>query len=443
MKSPLPDPPIVLGGGYAGVAAAVALADAGLRPILLESRPYLGGRARSFAHRATGDTIDNGRHLMMGCYGETLALLERLGTRGLLVEQPRLHVPFHDRSGPSFTVSAASFLPAPLDVLAGLLTFPGITARERLALLRLGWNVRGRGPRDDETVDDYLRRLGQSDRVRRALWDPLTIATLNTAPAVASARLFAAVMRLAFLGGGSSSSFLFPRVGLSELIEPAVDAIAERGGAVRCGEMVRSVEPIDGGWEVVTRERSYTTATLLSALPWRGFSSLFGRHLPASLGTPAPHNPIVSLYLWYDAEIEEIPRFAALLGTTIEWVFNRRLIVGRGSPEGRTIVECVISAADGAMERSDDELVAKATEELGALFPTTRSIALRESLVIREKQATFAATPAVDRLRPAVGLLLPGLYLAGDWTATGLPGTIEGATRSGGLAAAMIRAATR
>ena len=430
--------PIILGGGVAGIAAAMELADAGCKPILIESRPYLGGRVRSFVHRETNEEIDNGRHLLMGCYHTTLNLLDRLGTGHHISLQPALRVEFRDSDGSLDILSAPSWLPSPLNVLVGMMGLRRLSLRERLGLIRVGLQAKREMPDKAETVTEYLLRLGQSSRVQERLWNPLVIATLNTKPEEASARLFVEVLRLAFLSSGDDSKLAFSHVGLSQLFSPAREYIASRGGDVLLGCFASHVSRNGEEWHVELRDgRTFDTPTLLTALPWGEFSTLFNKNIQGIF--PPRHNPIISLYLWFDSVGGELPDFSAMLGTSVEWMFNRRKIVGDREGESPALIECVISAADDICRMENSRIIAVVEEELRRAYPSLRSTPLLTAQVIKEKRATFAATPSVETIRPRPGYYSDGLFIAGDWTATGLPGTIEGAVRSGVAAARSLQ----
>lgn len=435
--------PIILGGGIAGISAAVRLADAGLKPVLIESRPVLGGRVRSFRHPETGDEIDNGQHLLMGCYHDTLRLLEQLGTRHLLDIQPTLSVEFRNQRGERSALAAPAGIPAPLDVLIAMLRFRSLTLAERLGLIRLGISAKLRQPRPDETVGHYLERLGQSPRTQALLWDPIVLATLNTPTREASAKLFSQVMRLGFLGTGQDSRLAIPRAGLSELFgTPAGHYIVERGGEIHTGSPVQFIERKGSSFCITTKDGTvFTTGQLLSALPWRGFRMLVGplaSDKPDAIGQAIPHNPIISIYLWFDRDLKAIPEFAATIGGTVEWAFNRRRILPEQNERYPGLLCCVTSAADSTVRQENTALIQMAEQELRKAFPELHGARLLTAQVIKEKQATFAATPDTEKLRLQTSGILPGLFLAGDWTDTDLPGTIEGAVRSGFKAAEAI-----
>lgn len=443
MSSPAPSGPLVLGGGMAGIAAAVALAREGRRPLLIESRPYLGGRTRSFIHRSTGDEIDNGQHLMMGCYRATFHLLSLLGTLPLVQLQPALRVEFRDPDGTRAVLEAPQGFPSPLDVLIGMLRLGGLSLGERLALPRPGLGaLLGRIPAE-ETVRQYLDRLGQSRRLQERLWEPIIIATLNTPPERASARLFAEVMRRAFLGRRNDSRLAFPGPGLSRLIDPAREYIQRLGGTVITGMPATAIERDQNGFIVRLKEGPPIQATrLITALPWRALQGIASRELLDALRPePGPEHeyaPIVSLYLWYDRDPADLPPFAALLGTSVQWMFNRRKLGTPPNPAFPGLLSCTISAAYTESAMTEDEMLALADRELRAAFPELRSARMMDGLVIREKHATFAATPEAEQRRPASRTAIPGFYIAGDWISTGLPATIEGAVQSGFQAAAQL-----
>lgn len=426
---------LVLGGGIAGIAAAVELARLGARPTLIESRPYLGGRLRSFLHEGSGDEVDNGQHLMMGCYHETFRLLERLGTRDLVTVEPSLRVEFRDADGRSDLLSAPRWLPSPLGSLVGIMRLGSLGLGDRLSVLRLGLAVKFGRVKDDETVREYLTRLGQSSRLQERLWDPIVIATMNTPPQVASARLFVEVMRRAFLGSGSASHLAFPRAGLSHLVAPAEEYIESRGGRCLIGSAIASLERSGDAWRVGLKDGStLTSSRVISALPPRALRSILAdTELHPSILPPAPtYSPIVSLYLWYDRDLSDLPMFCALIGTQVQWVFNRRLI-DRHAEHGAHLglLSCTISAAFEEAATDAASVIATADRELRRALPELQDAQLIDALVLKEKQATFRATPEFERLRPHARTTLPGLFLAGDWTATGLPATIEGAVWSG------------
>ena len=436
---------IVVGGGFAGLAAATALAERDARVVVLEGRPYLGGRARSWLDPETGQVVDNGQHLFMGCYRETLRFLTRLGTRERLALQPRLAMHLIDRGGEVGTFSLPA-LPPPVDRLAAFLRYPGLSMTERWGLTRVARAVRratrspGAGGAADldlerRTVAGWLDQLGQSEEAKRRLWYPISISALNELPDRASAAMLAPVLREAFLGGADSARLGVPNVGLSDLYaEPSAHYLRQRRCTIRLRSPARRVvlenrrcagvvldggERVDAGAVVLAAAHS----DLLDLLPPVAATD------PGFAGVPALEwSPIVSVYLWFGGPVFDLP-FAALVGGTWHWIFDRRGIGGReGGAQGVTLV---CSAAHHLVDRSIESLVRSALDDLHAFVPESRRATLRRSLVIKEKRATFSPACGTSALRPPPQTPYPGLYLAGDWTATGLPATIEGAVRSG------------
>ncbi len=440
---------IVVGGGFAGLAAATLLAERGTRVLLLEARPYLGGRARSWIDPETGSTVDNGQHLFMGCYRDTLILLDRLGTRDRLDLQARLSVPFVEPGGGISRFSLPSLPLFSLSLLAGLLRFPGLSYRERLGLLRVAREVRRRpsrrpkpDPLDHVSLASWLETLGQSERADERLWHPLAIAALNEEPRRASAAMFLPVLSGLLLSGAEGSRLGVPRVGLSDLYaEPAAHYLRQHGSEVRLRAQVREVLfdrercagvlLADGGRLQAQRVvAAVPPAELLEMLPAEIAAQPFFAG-SARLET----SPIVSVYLWFGSPLTDLP-YAGLIGGEWQWMFNRHAFAGRGGAGAGVTLVC--SAARSFAEASRETLVRKALDDLHRFFPASRRLAPRHSLVIKEKRATMSPAPGSSALRPPWRTPYAGLHLAGDWTATGLPATIEGAVISGHACARQV-----
>lgn len=437
---------VVVGGGVAGIAAAVELADRGARVALLEARPYIGGRVRSFRHRTTGDEIDNGQHLMMGAYTATFDLLERLGTRSLVEMQPALHVEFRNSDGTRDDFTAPGWLPTSLGLAAAVGRMRSFQLSEAPGLLRLARAIRS--PIENSlTVSDMFRRCGVSYRTVEDVWRPLTIATLNTPPEEASARLFASVLRLGFLGPRAYARLAIPRTGLSHLFGPANDFITARGGTVWTGSTVERIEGDKKSVKIRLRSGNIPPCGgVVLAIPLPSVPRLVVQELiPESVRTLARGyhpSPIVSAYLWFDRSLQTVPQFCALRGAMTEWVFNRRSIDAVPPPASAPpgLLSVTISAADERTRLNDATLLAEVDRELRQWLPELEGAVLVEGIVLREKRATFRATPEFETLREALHLDSSShrITFAGDWTNTGLPGTIEGGVRSGIAAAAQL-----
>ena len=438
---------VVVGAGVAGLAAASALAERGCAVTVLESAPALGGRARSFRERTTGDTVDNGQHAIMGCYHEFLGLLTRIGRRGALWES-ELDVPLWDAAR-GVQRLACPALPSPLHFAAGVMRFGHLSFGQRLSALRAGRALvtrfgGGRPGQCASTVTQALHALRQSPQARRALWDPLTWATLNADPNEASAGLLAAVVSRALLGPRSASRFLLPALPLSELYaEPARKFIEGRGGKVLCRAPVDEVL-VEGGSAVGVRSRgeSLRASRVILAVPPSAVRRIASPHLrsvvPAALESATP---IVSVTLWLDRPVGG-PDFLGLLDSPMQWLFQVDRIhqhtnaAARPGTEGTRLVG-VRSGASAWLALPTREIAGIALREVARALPGAARAELRHALVVKEVAATLAPRPALQALRPGVSAPVRHLLLAGDWTDTGLPATLESAALSGHRAAAV------
>lgn len=438
---------VLIGGGFAGLAAGVELAARGLQPIVLEARPHLGGRAYSFTDAATGWPVDNGQHAMMGCYAHTLSFLERIGAGGKVVRQPNLRVAMaHRRLGEG--VIACAPLPSPLHMLAGVLGYRLLRVRERWQALLGGVRLL-RLYRDGDlrlaasTVAELLDALGQSAHAQTSFWNPLAIATLNEAPERAAALPFAAVVARAFFGSRRDSQFVLPGVGLSDLYtDDARRFVEQRGGRIECRAAVAGLE-VSGArvTAVVLRDgRRHAVDACVAAVPPRALAAL----LPEAVGRAAPFrtleslggSPIVSVHLWLDRPVLG-HEFLGVIGTTTQWIFNRSKLL-RLQNGGGQCLSAVISAGHDVVQWENARIAATVVGELRAVVPAARAAQVAHSVVVKEKHATISTTPAAERIRPAADTPIGNLFLAGDWTATGLPPTIESAVLSGERAAARV-----
>jgi squalene-associated FAD-dependent desaturase len=433
---------VVVGGGFAGLAAAVRLVRRGARVVLLERRPFLGGRAYSFAHPATGEEIDNGPHLLMGAYTEALDFLSEIGASGKVAIQGRLSVVMAHPDLGTAAVSAPR-VPGLLQGPAALLRYGLLSPLDRLRLLEGALRLVGRAvfDRDElraETVGAALDAAGQSAAACERFWHPLAIATLNEAPELAAAAPFAAVLRRGFLAGARAARFVVPRVPLSELYTAdAARVVREGGGVVRTGTTAVSLaldgERVDG---VVLRDGSIVEAdAVVLAVP---FGALL-RLLPPPLRDVAPFrglaglrtSPIVSVHLWLDRPVGWGASFLGLLRSRAQWLFDCG-----PSGQGGWRVASVTSGARFWEETGDDAIAAEVLADAGRVVPAMRGARCVRAHVVRERHATLSLTPEADALRPSCETPLANLFLAGDWVQTGLPATIEGAVVSGRRAAA-------
>ncbi len=428
---------VVVGGGWAGLSSALALAERGAEVRVIEKRAILGGRAYSYRAREAGHAVDNGQHLLMGCYGAALDFLRRIGAEDRIEIQPHLSVPFlhPDRGLAIFRCAAA---PSPLHLTVGALRYAHLAPRERMALLVGGMRIAlvyrgGSGA----TVSQALAAAGQNDNQRTCFWNPLAIAVLNELPERASADLFAEVLRRVFFARAAASRIVFPRVGLSELCaEPAARAIEARGGVIEMGPAAHGVMVENGRVTglMIEGHRVIPADAVILAVPPPALAALLGeQHAKASgVGDLSAFKtaPIVSVHLWFRASFAS-PRMAGFLDGPIHWLFTPPM-----QPESGRYVSLVASGAHELSPKPPDEILAIARRELARYQPQTRELELADSLVVKENAATYAATPGEQANRPQTRTALPNLFLAGDWTDTGLPATLESAVVSGDRAAA-------
>jgi squalene-associated FAD-dependent desaturase len=441
---------VVVGAGFAGLTAAIALQERRHEVLLLERRGVLGGRASSYRDASSGEDVDNGTHLMIAAYDKTLALLRRASATDLLLVQDHLRIDYVDEAGP--TRLDCPPLPAPLHLLAGLLGLR-LPWRVRWQAARLGLAVRFGKPPDGLTLAEYFNRHGQGDAARRLLWDPLSTAILNESPERAAAILFYNVYRRAFLANHDAARLVFLRCGFSVLHERLAAYFEARGGRLRRRALVEAIELRDGrvagvryvqraetreeiqGGKRAREELAQADAAIL-AVPW----SVVPRLVPEELRAREPFaglarltgSPIVSIEMWLDQPVVD-KAMVGLRGHEVEWVFDKGRLHGRaGAPQHLAFI---VSAAYRSAPRPNAELVAAAEDALRRFFPAMKDARVLRSLVMREAEATFASDPASEKLRPGPTTPVSGLFLAGDYTNTGLPATIEGAVQSGLTAA--------
>ena len=450
---------MVVGGGFAGLSAATRVAEAGRRVLLLEARARLGGRATAFVDRETGERVDNGQHVMFGCYRETLAFLRRIGALDNVRIQESLDIPFVHRGGRRSRLACPRW-PAPLHLLGGILKWDALPLRDRLSAVRLAPVIlRARRLTSNEmraatrgqSVLDWLEANGQTARLISTLWEPLAVAALNQPIAEASAAPFVRVLREMFGRDAMAAALVMPARPLDEMYAlPARAYLESRGGEVRTDALARVLTlKAEDGLQVDVRSGAaregperITARAVIAAVPWHALRNL----LPDAVSPLQPtiaaamamdSKPIVTVNLWYDRVVMQEP-FVGLTERTIQWIFDKRQVFG----ESASHLSLVVSAAEPVAPLPADELVAIARREVEEALPAARAATLVRATVVRERQATFSMH-AGQPDRPGNRTAVKGLYLAGDWTDTGLPGTIESAALSGRLAADALLADDR
>lgn len=434
---------VVIGAGFAGLSAAVRLTRSGARVLVLEARARLGGRATAFPDRETGERVDNGQHVLFGCYTATFDFLADIGAIDHVRVQPQLGVTIVDRRGRQSRLECPSSLPPPLHLLAGIFEWDALSWRDKWSALGMASPLRLAGREragagaiaasPGETVENWLVRNGQTSRIRELLWDPLALAALNQPPEHAAAPPFARVLAEMFGRDPRAAAIALPTRPLDLMYaEPAREYIEQRGGSVRTGASAKIRVSGDAVASVHANGETWVSPLVISAVPWFAFSELFDEPPPSLAdivrrARTMASSPIVTVNLWFDRRVIDEP-FIGLPGRTLQWVFDK------GSARGPAHLSLVSSGAARIAAASNAELIATANEELLGAFPAAREARLVRAAVVREPRATFSLAPG-QPARPTTATPLAGLLLAGDWIETGLPATIESAVRSGHRAA--------
>ncbi|OKI94422.1 phytoene dehydrogenase [Streptomyces sp. CB02058] len=445
-----PSRAVVVGGGLAGVTTALRLAEAGVDVTLLEGRPRLGGLAFSFRR---GDlSVDNGQHVYLRCCTAYRWFLDRIEGTHLAPLQDRLDVPVLDvgrQAGPRLGRLRRTALPVPLHLAGGLAAYPHLSLAEKAGVARAALAL-GRLDPADPALDGidfatWLRRQGQSQRTIEALWDLVGVATLNATAPHASMALAAKVFKTGLLSEPGAADIGWAAVPLGDLHDTlARKALESAGVSIRLRTRASSLTRAeDDRWAVTTDGERFEADTVVLAVPQGDTHRL----LPdGALDEPGrlldlTDAPILNVHVVYDRKVLRRPFFAAI-GSPVQWVFDRTESSGlQGAGQYLAVSQ---SAAGDEIDLPVAELRERYLPELERLLPAARGAGVRDFFVTRERAATFAPAPGVGRLRPGTHTRAPGLHLAGAWTATGWPATMEGAVRSGFTAAdAALRALGR
>jgi squalene-associated FAD-dependent desaturase len=447
-----PSPTVAIaGGGLAGLAAACALSDAGFRVTLFEKRPFLGGRASSYEHPGTGEVVDNCQHVLFRICTNLVKFYEHIGVGNQIRWFDRMN--FIEPGG-RVSVMKSSPLPAPLHTSPSFLGFPFLSAADKLAITRALIPLTLTIQRDNgHSFRQWLDEHGQTSNAIARFWHPILVSALSEELDRISVSAAAQVVRES-MKTPVARHMGVPALPLTDLYNAAGDYVRSHGGALHFRSSLESFSASASGVQVRVRGNSATPEGsfdyLVVALPFDALESILP---PGTESAPIrekvshfENSPITGIHLWFDRQITDLDH-AVLLDRTIQWMFHKsRLQPMRAQNEngggGGSYIELVVSSSKTLIEKSRAEIVDLALSELREFFPAARAANLTKSTVIKEVNATYSPRPGIDVHRPTPATPWPRVFLAGDWTATGWPATMEGAVRSGYLAAeALTRAA--
>ena len=432
----------VIGGGLAGLAAGSALAESGFRVTLFERRPYLGGRASSYQHPGTGEVVDNCQHVLLGCCTNLIEFYNRIGVEDKIRWYERMT--FLEPGGRASVIEPTS-LPAPLHTAPSFLRASCLNLADKLAVAAGLAALTPIAPHDTgESFLQWLKRHGQTERAIDRFWKTVLVSALNEEIDRISVPYAAQVMRESFLKSRTAGRMGIPTVPLTDLYNRAGDYITARGGEVRFRTSAESFRAEFADVKLLLPGGDESFDFVIPAVPF----DVLSRMLPDTTASEPLRqilgrfetSPITGIHLWFDRQITDLDH-AVLLDRTIQWMFHKsKLLNGRtdSSVEHNSYVELVVSSSKTLVEKSRQEIIDLALAELREFFPGARDANLVKATVIKEVHATYSPRPGIESFRPSPETVWPRIFLAGDWTATGWPATMEGAVRSGYAAAQCV-----
>lgn len=431
----------IVGGGLAGLAAGCALAESGFQVTVFERRPYLGGRASSYEHPGTGEVVDNCQHVLFKLCTNLIDFYRRIGIEDKIHWFDRMT--FIEPGGRQSLLQSTS-LPAPLHALPSFMSFKFLTLRDKLGLATALNSLITHLPKDGGTsFESWLHRHHQTPAAIERFWKPILVSALSEDLDRISVPYAAQVVRES-MKSREARLMGVPMVPLTELYDGARDYITARGGTVRFRTSVQSFLPLDTGVRIKTADSEEQFDFCVLAVPFDSLekvlpNSPYAQELRVKL-SHFETAPITGVHLWFDRKISDLPH-AVLLDRTIQWMFHKSELLDKNS-EG-SYIELVISSSKSLLNKPRQEIIDLALKEVREFFPAARDANLVKATVVKEVNATFSPVPGIDQHRPSQITNWPRVFLAGDWTATGWPATMESAVRSGYMAAEAITSSSR
>jgi squalene-associated FAD-dependent desaturase len=425
----------IVGGGLAGLAAGCALSSAGFRVTLFERRPYLGGRASSYQHPGTGEVVDNCQHVLLGCCTNLIEFYQRTGVAAKIRWWD--HLTFLEPGGRA-SVIGPSTLPAPLHTAPSFLHASCLSLIDKLSIGRAMMALVPSLPKDTgESFLDWLRRHRQTNSAIERFWKTVLVSALNEDLDRMSVTYAAQVFRESFLKSATAGRMGIPSVPLTDLYNAAGEYICARDGNIQFRSSIECFRTNENGVFLSAGSKELGFDYAVMAVPFDGLEHMLPREAEAeSLRTMLRRfesSPITGIHLWFDREITNLDH-AVLLDRTIQWMFHKSRLQERNHND-ESYIELVVSSSKSLVEKSRNEIIDLALKELREFFPAAREAQLVKSTVIKEVHATYSPLPGIDTYRAGNETPWPRVFLAGDWTATGWPATMEGAVRSGYFAA--------
>lgn len=440
---------IIIGAGIAGMSLAQKLSDDGIQVTLIEATNKLGGRTRSIFHKNSGEMIDNGQHLMMGAYRKYIDFLEHIGSAHLLTTIENLDIPFYPVNSPAYRLYD-NHIQGKIGFLSAVMAIKELSAIEKLNFSKLAIKMMLLNPdKQKSTAGDFLAENNQSPNLMRLIWNPLILAVLNAPPSLAPASLLIKVMKLAFFASAEASKFMYLNSNYDDLYAPLEAYLNQNGSKILFNTSVREIlfSP-NRARGVITKNGDFLKADyIISAVPHQQLLKLLPDEIVLNSPLKFLHyftsNTIISAYFWYKEEIE-MPLMSAIIDSPIHWIFNRRKMMANndninneniknGNLDYKSCFAITISDAGNHNAKSNQEIAEMISEELAKINEQFSKFKAAEYLIIKDKQATFSTSIQSEKVRISQKTQFANFFIAGDWTDTKYPATIEGAAVSADL----------